>query len=855
MNHYLLRVNLQCVLYFVFVGYLSFADLSFGEEFLFQSQSQESLEPSFICIDTPFDIETGELRPPDPSICPKGDGVYDKNARSGFQNQSGNDSGGNSSDSGSSTDDGDTSDWSDDLLGDRTSRHDQLADDMAHQMGRAMLQERIDIHRAVDRSKEEAKESVTNNFIKELKQQFFFSGVEVNQQWLNSIDIKSKEIFQKVKTLMYDKIGDSVLKSLNHQVLDNIIKDVTHSIKSKIVSEVSVFQNQHLTKQKMKELGRLFVKGTNHTNWIEKSSNIISQVESILNTPVYQKMRLDGKEYTLRNQNTLAHVKEIERILYDTAHQLALMHVFKPKQDGLKANIQSLDNNIWYTTQSTENMNLHPIFESRDYELYEENIRNVVKEHLKLKYTKHQLAFLRDKNLTKPEEKLYEFKSPEGEFLDKAKALYTKLYNASPVHAQGINARSIGLVAVETADEEYVAGNKDEAQIAYHVGEIMSDITLGIMPYIGVGKDIYEALTGKHLLTGRTLTNFERSLSVMGIALSGVSGGVLSSGVIKTSLNKSGKVLGKIYQKAIDRGVIFAQRSFNNLVVGSHKILSHLQKVGFKTQSGIQSATRFLKRAFVKENPALKEVTETIQFVEKSGIDDYTQALEVLKANNIKLPAMGKEFLAKQMRFSKMIKGGVFNKDELMDLGNTYAKLYKQIDEIDSIVVKQALYRVLRKSGVTKIGKRFTNTQKDVFRFKSNSKYANGRYSMPGDRAMYTSLSRKTAIIEGVIEIRKGQKITNRQIKEWYHIGSQNIELDKVLDLTDINTLKQLSKNLDNPLIKEDIALKVNKHKDAYKLTHIIGHIAKRKGFKAIKASSAQHKSGINVIILRSFNK
>ncbi len=38
-----------------------------------------------------------------------------------------------------------------------------------------------------------------------------------------------------------------------------------------------------------------------------------------------------------------------------------------------------------------------------------------------------------------------------------------------------------------------------------------------------------------------------------------------------------------------------------------------------------------------------------------------------------------------------------------------------------------------------------------------------------------------------------------------------DIELDKVLDLTDTNTLKQLSKNLDNPLIKEDIAPKLSK--------------------------------------------
>ncbi len=36
-------------------------------------------------------------------------------------------------------------------------------------------------------------------------------------------------------------------------------------------------------------------------------------------------------------------------------------------------------------------------------------------------------------------------------------------------------------------------------------------------PGIGVGKDIYEGLTGKNLLTGQKLSSFERALSFVSV--------------------------------------------------------------------------------------------------------------------------------------------------------------------------------------------------------------------------------------------------------------------------------------------------------------------------------------------------
>ena len=58
-------------------------------------------------------------------------------------------------------------------------------------------------------------------------------------------------------------------------------------------------------------------------------------------------------------------------------------------------------------------------------------------------------------------------------------------------------------------------------------------------------------------------------------------------------------------------------------------------------------------------------------------------------------------------------------------------------------------------------------------------------------------------------------------------------KIDKVLDLTNPNVLKQLD------VSTESITKNIAKQTDAYDITQVIGHIAKAKGFKGIIAPSA----------------
>jgi hypothetical protein len=74
----------------------------------------------------------------------------------------------------------------------------------------------------------------------------------------------------------------------------------------------------------------------------------------------------------------------------------------------------------------------------------------------------------------------------------------------------------------------------DEAEAAYREGKVLdgnawhdiaieaADAALSLTPGVGVLKDLYEASTGRRLLTGEKLTNFERTMAAVGVVTLGV---------------------------------------------------------------------------------------------------------------------------------------------------------------------------------------------------------------------------------------------------------------------------------------------------------------------------------------------
>jgi hypothetical protein len=77
---------------------------------------------------------------------------------------------------------------------------------------------------------------------------------------------------------------------------------------------------------------------------------------------------------------------------------------------------------------------------------------------------------------------------------------------------------------------EFGSGALEEGESLQTVAFGLLDIALSVTPGVSVGKDAYELMTGKNLVTGESLSGFERGLAVVGVLSLGSSDTVLGIG-------------------------------------------------------------------------------------------------------------------------------------------------------------------------------------------------------------------------------------------------------------------------------------------------------------------------------------
>jgi hypothetical protein len=121
--------------------------------------------------------------------------------------------------------------------------------------------------------------------------------------------------------------------------------------------------------------------------------------------------------------------------------------------------------------------------------------------------------------------------------------------------------------------------------------------------------------------------------------------------------------------------------------------------------------------------------------------------------------------------------------------------------------------------------------------FVAGNKLQDHRYTMGGkmgDEGLYVALDQQTAFAEigGIPN---------------YRLASKEVKLDKVLDLTDPETLKVFGVD------SKDLVQIRAKTPNAYETTQMLGNLAKKYGFDAIKAPSQPNlqNNGVNLIILK----
>ena len=189
--------------------------------------------------------------------------------------------------------------------------------------------------------------------------------------------------------------------------------------------------------------------------------------------------------------------------------------------------------------------------------------------------------------------------------------------------------------------------------------------------------------------------------------------------------------------------------------------------------------------------------------------------------------------------------------EEYKDLTKSYNELYQKMQTVETKSFEGKVYRVVEHEVYDKQGQLIaTNTVDSVFDMHPGTKWSNGRYSMPGDSAIYTSTSKNETEAWATI-LDEYDHHQEKIGKQDLIISNQNVTLSNVLDLTDIKTREKLGISFD------DITEVSNKTENDYfySITHQIGNISKNLNYDAIMAPSSVNGNGINIIILKDLNE
>ena len=121
---------------------------------------------------------------------------------------------------------------------------------------------------------------------------------------------------------------------------------------------------------------------------------------------------------------------------------------------------------------------------------------------------KTEIVLADSKKLNRPDENLYTFQSPEGEFLDKSKTLYNSVWNKSPFYYKGIYAKNCGLAAIEVADQEFYQYRLTQAEMAYVAALAFMRIVFGD-PLLEDSKYLYEFCTKRNYSSGMVIEDMK----------------------------------------------------------------------------------------------------------------------------------------------------------------------------------------------------------------------------------------------------------------------------------------------------------------------------------------------------------
>jgi hypothetical protein len=217
---------------------------------------------------------------------------------------------------------------------------------------------------------------------------------------------------------------------------------------------------------------------------------------------------------------------------------------------------------------------------------------------------------------------------------------------------------------------------------------------------------------------------------------------------------------------------------------------------------------------------------------------NYMQAAKQAALAGTPLSDSAKAYLIGYPQFtSKVLKVSPsmdFSTGSFTRIGKSYTEFEARMANITGKSEEITAYRGIRKERILTDGTLSNTHLSDVFG--GNTYYSfvdSGRYSRPGEIAGYLSIGTKQIATE-IIEAELGKT------RNFLHIDSRQLKLEKVLDLCDPGVLKHLG------VTKQQLIFESN-----YEITHQLGNLARRYGFDAIKVPSFRLVDGTNIVLLR----
>ena len=121
-----------------------------------------------------------------------------------------------------------------------------------------------------------------------------------------------------------------------------------------------------------------------------------------------------------------------------------------------------------------------------------------------------------------------------------------------------------GIAAIRLADIEHSRGHVNTAESFVRIAKVIADVGLGLDPITGTARGLYELVTGKNLVTGETLSSFERGLSLLNVASLGSFGTIEEA---TRGVAMLGHVLGGVHLSAVNSAITSFRKFFRANIV------------------------------------------------------------------------------------------------------------------------------------------------------------------------------------------------------------------------------------------------------------------------------------------------